>query len=285
MDVLNKTLAQMRREQMKAKGITPRKIQQTKSVYEKEANGPSLAYRVAVNRVLKDLDQELKSLDEEIYEKRAIQKNLEFGEIEEKWEKVDWLEKGILIYAWSELLKFSDRKYQKEVYKLVSLDKEMNALLKQRIFEDWATQQQSILHRYTRDRIQLSKEISIADGQKQIPYKEHQKGFKKQLLTSKKRLNWVLDDEIHRLDGDLDRRRQMAAGIDSYTWITKADGRVRPSHAARHGGVYFWDDPPPGGHPKTEGGCRCWAAPNVERTLALAILPILLKKKEKEQEE
>ena len=46
-----------------------------------------------------------------------------------------------------------------------------------------------------------------------------------------------------------------------YVWRTQEDDRVRHSHAERHGQIFARTDPPRGGHPGTEPGCRCWAEP------------------------
>ena len=54
---------------------------------------------------------------------------------------------------------------------------------------------------------------------------------------------------------------QRAVGVGSYRWRTRGDSRVRDSHAALEGRVFSWDDPPPGGPPGTEHGCRCVAIP------------------------
>lgn len=46
-----------------------------------------------------------------------------------------------------------------------------------------------------------------------------------------------------------------------YVWRTRRDGKVRSSHAEREGQVFSWDDPPEGGHPGADYGCRCTAEP------------------------
>ena len=45
----------------------------------------------------------------------------------------------------------------------------------------------------------------------------------------------------------------------NYKWYTQLDKRVRPSHKKREGRIFSWDDPPKGGHPGEDYGCRCWA--------------------------
>ena len=57
----------------------------------------------------------------------------------------------------------------------------------------------------------------------------------------------------------------------NYKWYTQLANRVRPSHKEREGRIFSWDDPPEGGHPGEDFGCRCWAeaygSPRVEKTL------------------
>lgn len=56
-------------------------------------------------------------------------------------------------------------------------------------------------------------------------------------------------------DEDADRK----AGRIAYRWRTRQDGRVRKSHALRHGRLFSWNYPPDGGHPGEDYGCRCTA--------------------------
>lgn len=44
-----------------------------------------------------------------------------------------------------------------------------------------------------------------------------------------------------------------------YVWYTRDDDKVRESHAQRQGQVFSWDNPPEGGHPGEDYGCRCLA--------------------------
>lgn len=46
-----------------------------------------------------------------------------------------------------------------------------------------------------------------------------------------------------------------------YVWRSANDDRVRHSHAARHGKIFAWSEPPSGGHPGSEPNCRCWPEP------------------------
>ncbi|MBO9411760.1 MULTISPECIES: phage minor head protein [unclassified Ruegeria] len=46
-----------------------------------------------------------------------------------------------------------------------------------------------------------------------------------------------------------------------YIWRTRRDGKVRSAHAEREGQIFSWDNPPEGGHPREDYGCRCTAEP------------------------
>lgn len=84
--------------------------------------------------------------------------------------------------------------------------------------------------------------------------------------------------ETETLHSVMNQFRQQQAGVKQYEWWTRQDERVRgnpqgryprsrPSHFARHGGVYRWDRPPNegkyDGHPGEPPNCRCVARPVV----------------------
>lgn len=48
--------------------------------------------------------------------------------------------------------------------------------------------------------------------------------------------------------------------VEGYTWVTRGDDRVRPTHASNEGKYFRWDSPPATtGHPGYDWGCRCKA--------------------------
>ena len=51
-----------------------------------------------------------------------------------------------------------------------------------------------------------------------------------------------------------------------YVWRTRRDGKVRSHHAEREGQVFAWDEPPEGGHPGEDYGCRCTAEAYLPQT-------------------
>ena len=51
-----------------------------------------------------------------------------------------------------------------------------------------------------------------------------------------------------------------------YLWRTRRDAKVRSSYAERDGQIFSWEDPPEGGHPGEDHGCRCTAEPYLPQT-------------------
>ena len=56
-----------------------------------------------------------------------------------------------------------------------------------------------------------------------------------------------------------------ALQIDSYTWRSRDDFRVRASHSEYDDRVFSWSDPPEGGHPGQGWNCRCTAEPIIDQ--------------------
>jgi SPP1 gp7 family putative phage head morphogenesis protein len=101
------------------------------------------------------------------------------------------------------------------------------------------------------------------------------KELTEQFGFTQRRARLIARDQIAKVTSNLNRMRQQQAGIDSYVWSTSLDERVRgnpsgkyshavPSHWAREGKTYRWDDPPSGGHPGDPVNCRCTARAKIE---------------------
>lgn len=82
----------------------------------------------------------------------------------------------------------------------------------------------------------------------------------------------IARDQINKFNGQLTMLRQTSLGIKKYIWRTSGDERVRgnpagrwpnaiPSHWAREGKEFYWNNPPEDGHPQQPIRCRCYAEP------------------------
>jgi SPP1 gp7 family putative phage head morphogenesis protein len=92
---------------------------------------------------------------------------------------------------------------------------------------------------------------------------------------TQRRARLIARDQIAKATSNLNQMRQQQAGIDNYVWSTSIDERVRgnptgkyphaaPSHWAREGETFRWDEPPSGGHPGEPVNCRCTARAKIE---------------------
>lgn len=92
---------------------------------------------------------------------------------------------------------------------------------------------------------------------------------------ARRRAKLIARDQAASFNGDLNRIRQQAMGVTEYTWSCSLDERVRgnpegrypnakPSHWAREGKTFKWNDPPEGGPPGAAINCRCTARAIIE---------------------
>lgn len=79
--------------------------------------------------------------------------------------------------------------------------------------------------------------------------------------VSKHRAELIARDQVLKLNGQINRIRQQNAGVESYTWSTSHDERVRHEHELRDGKPFRWDLPPDDGHPGEPIQCRCIPIP------------------------
>lgn len=79
--------------------------------------------------------------------------------------------------------------------------------------------------------------------------------------VSDSRAELIARDQTLKLNGQINRHRQLNAGVEEYIWDTAGDERVRESHAELDGTVQNWHAPPSVGHPGTDYQCRCIAIP------------------------
>lgn len=75
-------------------------------------------------------------------------------------------------------------------------------------------------------------------------------------VKSAQTINDLADSRLSRKCQEKYRKKQGA-----YIWRTQSDDNVRSSHTVRDGKMYQWDNPPEGGHPGEDYGCRCTAEP------------------------
>lgn len=99
--------------------------------------------------------------------------------------------------------------------------------------------------------------------------------LREQVEFSRNRASLIARNELGNAASYAMKETQTQAGVTEYEWWTARDDRVRgkpggkypkakPSHWARHGKRFKWNDPPEGGHPGQAIQCRC---------AALAVLP------------
>lgn len=130
-----------------------------------------------------------------------------------------------------------------------------------------------IVRGYVRDNVKLIKTVQsgrIADVQRLVErhwrvgdrWETVAERIEGELGKSTSVANRIARDQIQKLNGELARDRQVAAGVTHFHWRTSGDGRVRSKHRDINGRVFSWKN----GHPteRIPGWpihCRCYAEP------------------------
>jgi SPP1 gp7 family putative phage head morphogenesis protein len=71
---------------------------------------------------------------------------------------------------------------------------------------------------------------------------------------AQRRAKLIADDQVGKLNADIDRKQQLELGVEEYTWRTGQDERVRPSHRVLDGKICRWDNP----NVYREKGSKTW---------------------------
>lgn len=103
-----------------------------------------------------------------------------------------------------------------------------------------------------------------------------QKEISEQYGMDKHKAEMLARDQLSTLNAQLTQMQQTDAGVKRYKWSSSKDSRVRDSHRAFDGHIFYWDDPPEGWymtkdrgkvmtgrrcHPGEDYACRCCAIP------------------------
>lgn len=87
--------------------------------------------------------------------------------------------------------------------------------------------------------------------------------------VSKSRSLLIVANELGNASAAANQTVQESVGATEFIWLAANDSRTRPSHAARNGKTYRWDDPPGGEIPGRPIRCRCVAAAVVPKRFQL----------------
>lgn len=64
---------------------------------------------------------------------------------------------------------------------------------------------------------------------------------------------------IEKHEGYIVGKIELVKKSERYIWRTQKDDKVRDLHRVREGKIFYWYQPPQGGHPGQAPGCRCVA--------------------------
>ena len=167
---------------------------------------------------------------------------------------------------------FNAAKYDSPTMNLLGIGNS-SADVERRIVQGWVTENTQLIRNMNLEQLGKLETLflrALRDGSRAS---QVQADVTSILGGSERRARLIARDQIGKLNGQLDRQKQTESGLDSYVWRGVGDARERPSHVAREGQVFRWDQPPPDGHPGQPVQCRCSPEPNLESLLGAEFAP------------
>ncbi len=160
---------------------------------------------------------------------------------------------------------FNDAKYDDPLMHLIGIG-DVSANIEQSILSGWVTENTQLVRNMNVEQTGKLETLflrSLRDGSRSAQVVGEVATILGPSGQNINRARLIARDQIGKLDGQLSRQKQTEAGIQGYVWRGALDGRERPSHVAREGIHFDWDDPPPDGHPGQPVQCRCSAEPDL----------------------
>lgn len=158
----------------------------------------------------------------------------------------------------------NDVKYDKPIFRTIGLnDTDVDDITRR-----WIRTNVRLITNATERQLGAVENLMLQQFQAGVNLNETKKSLNKIFKGLRNNIDLIANDQVQKLSGFLDKRKQQSHGIESYEWGTVGDNAVRQKHAVRDGEIFDWNSPPPGGHPKTEINCRCDAEPELDSVLA-----------------
>ena len=93
--------------------------------------------------------------------------------------------------------------------------------------------------------------------------------IEKRIGVAESYARFLARDQMGSLYSQVTRARHDELGVRLFRWWTEGDGKVRPSHAVKHGKIFpYAGSRAPSFFPGEEVGCRCWPEPVLQEIKA-----------------
>lgn len=243
-------------------GIIQRKLMASDSVIAKLALSLIPKYKILDTWTLDKIEESMNSRTKILNQVRPKQWALVNGE----WKQIyKPLEKKVVIVNGVTTVKYQTEELAINPNKFRNpiVAKQMDEILAQK-----AKENAKLITGITEDQsAKLSDKIRKAylDGKTTDEIKEI---VKKQLEVGDKRAANIARDQTNKLAGSINEERQKKIGINSFTWRTMQDARVRDKHHRLEGKSFDWTngaqgklDLPSSRFPGDDPNCRCYAEP------------------------
>jgi SPP1 gp7 family putative phage head morphogenesis protein len=172
---------------------------------------------------------------------------------------------------------FNAKKYDSPTMNLLGIG-DVSAQVEARTLKGWSAENVQLISNMNQEQFGKLETLflrALRDGSRSSEIQSEVSGI---LNSSTNRARLIARDQIGKLNGQLDREKQVAGGVTQYVWRGSLDERERPGHVNREGDVFSWKKPPPNagggaGHPGQPIQCRCSAEPDLTTVLGPEFAP------------
>lgn len=155
---------------------------------------------------------------------------------------------------------WNDGSYNDKIFQLIGYN-DIPKGKKVKLLNSWTKDNVSLIKNVSDETVNKLQNLFIDASREGTPTKEIETEVKKIFGGNDGRYKLITDDQIGKLNGNLDRIKQEEQGVEKYKWQNVGDLAVRSLHDVREGKRFSWDDPPSDGHPGQPIRCRCRAVP------------------------
>jgi len=272
-DPIKQMLIEQRRERLKALGLSVKQIDKKLLEPLPEPRSIELNYKSQLLRIQSQVEQDINnSLTRQAG-------SLSGGNVSAAESVFNGLSDSIMAYIAVHVpgvvsehgyktRAFNFKKYDNPVYNVLGLNG-LTESQAQDMLNSWAAENVKLITRTNAAQLSDIEVAVLRFYRTGSRAKELEQELDKIYRGTRNNISVIARDQIGKLNGQLDRAKQLEAGVEGYYWRTSLDERVRSLHVSREGKYYSWDKPPADGAPGQPIQCRCQAQPALSKLLGL----------------
>lgn len=268
MDIVQRLLMEARSQRLKERKLRLPKLKAPKLV------GLEASYASKLRKYQRSMNaqfmESLKPLVESFRVDASTEEIEAFAETSARWTKETVLKgavlRSIVANQASIILRSNHFRWNRNLFKILGLNNSP-AVDETALLQSWTIENIKLIKDVSDKQIQAIEGTLLRAGRTGLKPGQLTEQIQQFMGSTLRRATLIARDQTLKLNGQIDRAKQLGAGINHFIWRTTGDERVRKDHRARNGMRYSWAHGADGIYPGQEIQCRCWAEPDLQALL------------------